>query len=441
MTITATADAAYAPPRVEVDVAVPASNIMTAVNVWRNDSMGRSLVRSQPVPGFESRTVFDYECPYEQNVTYDWTASYYDPALNATTYSEPWTVFPGSWTGDTASASITSNRVTLTGSTSVNRSITRASLTATWDRITVARLIGDDSNSSFPPIRFNFVGGAITLGVNTLGNLQLMRSTTGIPVSGVNTGVPASGSFTLTKSGTTITLDNGTASYSWTATLTTLNSIVINAPALAVAENTTVGAITAQTFAAVNTLAETSLPVMLSPANAWLVAPQAPALSFPLSNTDQQAAGIRTLGPIRSATNTTVHRILGTDTPVTTTTGNRQSDELSATLYTHTSLERQALRALLAPDTPILINVPPSWDLELAYGFYQVGDVLESRPYTLAGIPMRDFDLPLTAVRSPEVDVENPGWSYAQLATTWPTYTDVLANYTTYADLLVDQRT
>jgi hypothetical protein len=109
-------------------------------------------------------------------------------------------------------------------------------------------------------------------------------------------------------------------------------------------------------------------------------------------------------------------------------------------VYTHTSQERQDLRALLAPDTPILINVPPAWELDLDYGFYQVGDTTETRPYTLGGVTMRDFELPLTRVRSPEVDVENPGWSYAQVATVWATYTDLLTNYATYADLAADNR-
>lgn len=440
MTITATADVGFVPPRVEVDVSVPAGNVMTAVNVWRNDSTGRSLVRSQPSAGFESRTVYDYECPFGQSVTYDWAVDYYDPTGIVDTFTEPWSSFPGSWTGDTGSGSIASNRVTLAGSTSVSRSITRTGLTAAWDLISVDYLDGDDATSSSPRLRFDFSTGSIRMSVNASGNVQLMRNTTGVALSGVDTGVPASAGFLISKTGSTITISDGVASYTYTATLGTLATVTINAAAQVPAENAVVGAITAGTLAGALSLAEESDALTLAPADAWLVAPQAPALSVPLSNSDQQAAGIRTLGPISNASNTTVHRILGASEPVTTTTGNRQSDTFAATVYTHTSEERQALKALLAADTPILINVPPAWDIDLDYGFYQVGDVTETRFFTLGGVPMRDFQLPLTRVRSPEVDVENPGWSYSQVATTWATYTDLLNNYATYADLAQDNR-
>lgn len=427
MTITATADAAFSPPRVEIDVAVPVGDVMTAVNVWRNDSTGRSLIRAQPSAGFESRTVFDYECPYGQNVTYDWTATYYDPDDNATTFSEAWTTFPGSWTGDTGAGSIATNRLTLTNG-SIQRTVSHL-----WQKITVAYLSGAADGSLY----FALSGTAVIYIASLApGTVQIAAQRNGGFSFTVSDAWASTGPFEITRTATGILVTDGVNTFTATGTFDGSSTTSV----FSEVGTTVVGAITAETFAAELDLAETSAAVNLDPADAWLVAPQAPALSFALSNSNQQAAGIRELGSIGNASNTTIHRILGTSTPVTTTTGNRQADELSATVYTHTSEERQALRALLNPDTPILVNVPASWDLDFEYGFYQVGDVTESRLYTLGGVPMRDFVLPLTKVRSPEVDVENPGWSYAQLATTWASYTEVLTNYLTYADLAVDNR-
>lgn len=442
MTITATADVAFSPPVVQVNVSVPAGNLMTSVGVWRNDSSGRSLLRSQPSPGFASRTVADYECPYGQNVTYEWESAYYNPADNATTFSEPWSTFPGSWTGETGDATIASNRVTVDGGVNNSSSIVRSGLSADWDSITVEYL--DSGGSDRDPTLFL----STSLGTVRISewNGFLVNGRPVFPIGGTDpinlTTVPAHQSFTIVRTPSGFTVRGSVAGEytNSTALSGTLTQISIQSGVGDPAEVAVVGAITAETFATTTDVAEESSAVMLSPDSAWLIAPQAPALSVPLSNTDQQAAGIRQLSSVGNASNTKIHRILGTTTPVTTTTGNRQADTLSATVYTHTSDERVALRALLAPDLPILINVPPAWELELAYGFYQVGDVTETRPYTLGGIPMRDFELPLSRVRSPEVDVENPGWSYSQVASTWATYSELLSRYATYGDLAVDNR-
>jgi hypothetical protein len=437
VTITVTADVAFVPPRNEVEVSVPTGNVMTSVNVWRNDSSGRSLVRSQPSAGFDERTVFDYECPYGQNVTYDWAATYYDPDDSAPTFSEPWSSYPGSWAGNTGDGSISANRLTFTPANPSGRAISRT-ISAACGEIEVAYLDGGGFglSTSTSSLLFQFASGQLNL-FESAGSVYVTNL-----FSGFNTGVPANEPFTIQRLADTVVFVGASSSYTLSRTLTgNVTSIAIGASVNADLP-IVVGAITISEVAPgdVETIAETSAPVNLNPADAWMIAPQSPALSIPLSNSNQQAAGIRTIGPLSNATNTTVHRILGTSTPITTTTGNRQDDTLSATLYTHTSNERQALKALLAPDTPVLVNVPPSWDLDLAYGFYQVGDVTETRPYTLGGVPMRDFELPLTRVRSPEVDVENPGWSYAQVATVWATYTEVLTNYATYADLAADNR-
>lgn len=434
MTITVTADAAFSPPRNEIAVSVPTGNVMTSVSVWRNDSFGRSLVRSQPSAGFESRTVYDYECPYGQNVTYDWAAEYYDPLDVTTTFSEPFSSWPGAWTGDTGDGSVASNRLTLAGA-AATRTVTRSLSSVAWDRIDIERLSASDATAR---LSFTLGSTVFTLGLNSSATDVSWGFSGAAPNATSLSGLDP---LTITRESGGIVLSNSGGSVSISGTFGNATLISFSRTVVVSTPSAVLGALTLVTFDSPTTdIAETSSAVNLNPTDAWLIAPQAPALSVPLSNSDQQAAGIRELNAVNNGSNTTIHRILATPTPITTTTGNRQSDTLGMTLYTHTSDERQAVRALLAPDTPILINVPTSWDLDLAYGFYQVGDVSESRPYTLGGVPMRDFTLPLTRVRSPEVDVENPGWSYAQVATVWATYTEVLGGYSTYADLAADNR-
>src|SRR5690606_20455015 len=99
MSITVTKNEANEPPRNEITVAVDEGGVMTAVALYRNDSSGRVLVRQQPSAGFDSRTVHDYECPYGEAVTYDWTATFIDPNEYSASFTEDWSSYPTGWSG------------------------------------------------------------------------------------------------------------------------------------------------------------------------------------------------------------------------------------------------------------------------------------------------------------------------------------------------------
>jgi len=445
VTITATAQPLDAPPSVLVDVAVPADNVMTAVEVWRNDSTGRSLVRKQPAAGFESRSVIDYECPYEVGVSYDWAATYYDPADNATTFSEPFTSWPGSWTGNTANASIAANRVTLAGSTSVTRTLTRT-LSVGWDEITVAFLDGDGESRDVNELRFSFSTGSIRL-VEYGGFLCITPPLVfgvGEPEPSNMTNVPATQPFTIRRTADGFSVA-GSVSGSASRVVTlgeTLTTITIGNASNTPATSTIVGAITVATFATTATLAEESSAVTLSPASGWIVAPQAPALSIEITDTfETELAQVVSIGTVRNADAKTYHRVLGAGRPVISAPGPQGADEFELIVYTHNRAQELALVALAEPQVPVLIMFPPSLGYDIAPGFYAIGDLNRTRLLQIPNDEGRYVTLPLIAVEPPDVDVENAGWSWAAVATTYPTWAAVKAAYATWADLAVDNRT
>lgn len=186
------------------------------------------------------------------------------------------------------------------------------------------------------------------------------------------------------------------------------------------------------------TVEEASGDVTLTPADGWLVHPASPGLSFPLAASG--AAGIRSIGEIRNASKATVHEILGSSTPVTTTNGNRGADVTSMVVAIDSYAEEVALKALLEDETPLLVNIPPSLGASFDYGFYQVGDTSRGRLEQMPELALRDYVLPLTQVQSPIVTQTNTGWSWAALAVAFPTWAAVLAAYETWADVATDTR-
>ena len=187
------------------------------------------------------------------------------------------------------------------------------------------------------------------------------------------------------------------------------------------------------------TVEEISAQVTLTPAAGWLVHPAQPALSFPLAK-NGGAAGIRSIGAIGNASKATVHEILGSSTPVTTTNGNRAADVTGMVVAIDTHAEEMALKQLLEDETPILVNLPPSLGALFDYGFYQVGDTTRERLAQLPDFALRDYVLPLTQVQSPLVTQQNAGWSWAALAVAFPTWDAVAAAYETWADVATDTR-
>jgi sugar lactone lactonase YvrE len=145
---------------------------------------------------------------------------------------------------------------------------------------------------------------------------------------------------------------------------------------------TSITPITLTAYGTLQSIAEPSAPVTLTPVAAWLVHPSTPTLSFPLqlsSDTLARKASIRSIDPISNPFNGTIHRIMGSGAGVATSNGVRDFDNTGMTISIHTAAEEEALRTLLADQVPILVNISPAKGVGFAYGFYQITDTLNER--------------------------------------------------------------
>lgn len=424
MTITVTPEPLNAPPRNVVEVSVPAGSVMSSVAVWRNDLNGRTLLRSQPAAGFDSRTVFDYESPYGTSVTYDWAALYTDPTAFVTVLNETW-ANTAAWTVQSGSFNVSAGKLR----NSVNYAGLTKSFSSLKRRVTFASLASATGYTRVyltAPVMF---GPQVVLRIEA-GVLSLNDT-----ITTINPTLPFKIDFNSSNVTLTGTGGSATASGNFLHSRIAFEVVDVNPNDL------NVGAILVQDYGAEMSIAETSSADTLSPVDAWLVNVATPSLSFPLTGSNPFKAGIDFIGSVTNPTNTTRHQILGSDRVLPVTTGPRGDDETQMGIYTATNAERVALRALLKPDIPILVNIPANWDYDFESGFYSVGDVESDRqadPRHKAH--MRRTTLPMVRVSSPVVTVENSGWSYAAVAVEFATYTSLPMSFDTYADLASNTR-
>jgi hypothetical protein len=427
VTITATPNPLATPPSVSVALSVTPTYVMSSVAVYRNDHNGRTLLRSQPAAGFDSRTVIDYECPYEENVTYDWTVAYSDPSTFPDLFNETW-ASTASWSTIVGTWNVSGGKLRNTTAAAL---LTR-SFSAAKYRITVASWAATTG-----------VGNKLYFTAASTSGPYLQLSTAGVislVVSGSSTvtAINPTQPFVIDMNASSITV-SGTGGGASVSGNYTSNGLAVFVQAGATVNTFLLGAVKVETYPTATNLAETSSAINLAPSQAWLIHPGSTSLSVPMSETDTAAAGIVDISPVENPSNATVHKILGSATPVPTTVGPRTDDRTTMTVATVTSAEAVSLRALLAPDVPLLVQVPPSWDLDFNSGFYQVGDITVSRTGEVRS-PRRIVILPLQKVQSPVVDIENTGWSYASVAAEFASYADILTTFATYADLASNSR-
>jgi hypothetical protein len=429
VTIVATPDISSTPPSVEVVMSLAPGSVMSSIDVYRNDSAGRSLLRTQPVAGFDSRTVTDIECPYGESVTYYWETTY--TTSFTTDFAEAW-ASAAAWTVFSGAVNVSGGKVrnTPTGTLClIYRAVTRARHRITIDSMETnaggyvsVSAVDSVTGDTF---RIQISGGLLSasgpgsfayLTIDPAQPIVIDFLSDSISIAG--TGGSASLVGGMLADTISIDLQSGTANAS------------------------RVGAIEVETYGSETTLAETSDPVTLDPADAWLIHPASPDLSVPMTNTVTLKAGIRAIGEVVNPTNATKHTILGSKTKVTTTTGPRGDDETSMTIWTYTQAESAAMKALLAGDIPILIQVPPSWEFDFACGYYSVGDAGAARELEdlYQGVRSREWRLPLTKTVSPVVDVENTGWSWAALAVELASWTEEKSTFATWSDLAANNR-
>lgn len=411
---------------------------MSSLQVWRNVAGVRTNLRVQPTAGFDSRIVYDYECPYGVSVTYGWTAQYTNPGSFTTVFNETWASL-AAWTVENGTWNVSAGLLRASGS---SPGIKR---TATLGRHRV--VLGSISTTTFGDEGgFYATNGPV---VSLTEGLWIHKrfSESGLRVYAKRGAAVFSDLLTTIDPSAPITIDmlDGSVQISGTGGSVTVpfsmtaDTFTFRAFPQA-ANSVTYGALLVQDYPAPITITETSSAVSLNAVDTWLVHPASPGRSFRVTAKDSTYATLTELGDVSNASNATVHRILGSAMPVTTTTGSRAADETSMKITSYTAQAVTDLMACLSDEVPILVNTPASWDNDLKYAFYQIGQVSRSHVTKSNVYKIRTIDLPLLEVQSPTVVVENAGWSYAALAAEFATYSSILPKFATYADLTSNTR-
>lgn len=195
-----------------------------------------------------------------------------------------------------------------------------------------------------------------------------------------------------------------------------------------------------ETYGGASNITESTNAIILAPSEAWIIHPATPAKSIPIDRDDLDKTNLETIGAVTQRSTATVHEILGQQKAIHVKTGPRRAAELVLALTTETVADRKQIEFLLADETPLLIRIPPSWGVDFDDDFYAVGDVGIERAMQLYGINARVFTLPLRAVESPIVGVENVGWSWAALAAEFASWDAVELAFVSWADLLTNNR-
>jgi hypothetical protein len=174
----------------------------------------------------------------------------------------------------------------------------------------------------------------------------------------------------------------------------------------------------------------TSSAVTLSVSDIWLRHPGVPSLSLQI---DFQGDGT----PIRSVMQAVLEP-LGRTYPIVVSDGRRKSKRGDITIRTKSDSEHDALVALLADVTPLLLDVPPSkgFGVDLTHQYLAIGDLTQARlrpdyyvhtwriwtaPYIIVGRPAGGIQAERTYA-----DVLADHATYQALLTAYGTYTELL---------------
>lgn len=433
MTITVVPNPTFSPPRNEITVSVPAGNVMKNPVLNRIVNGVTIAAPVQPGGGLDTRTVVDYEMPYDTPCVYEFATDYVS-TVGTTVWDETWPNL-SAWTPSgsvtfTASAGKATCTLT-TGSGALDRAVTLGSY-----RVTIASMVA--TGIAWGSVVFV---GQIGLQVTSAGLITIVDYKNSL--TSTATTISAASPITIDFLGTSVSVSGTGGGWSSIARSSTDFSDVrlfVNAGGGVGTGTYAVGEIKITTYPTPSHLDQLSAPATVSPSQAWLIHPSNPGLSMPVSSRNRSAATIRTLGDVSNASQVTEHQILGQSLPITTTSGPRMGNKLQAVVGVRTAAQEQALMGLLADGTPILFRAPASYPIGLEEGYYSVGDITRGRLSQRLGDTMRDFTLPLTQVQRPAISVQNTGWSWATLAAQFPTWQAVAAAFNTWADVLTNNR-
>ncbi len=428
--VTVSVQPSFAPPRNEVAMAINAGDTMSTASLTRIQGGLSVLTRTQPSTGFDTRVVEDYECAYGQTAQYRFISDYIDTSQAVTLWDEVWASL-SAWTAVGNPFTVSGGQVHFAyGEGTLTRPVTTGSYRVTIGSIT-STVAGSDSPGCF--VQF----GNFQIGAFNGGNVWVSNDG---GLSQQTTAISPALQITIDFFGTSIVVSGSGGSYTFSnLSSTDFSSARISGQVLQYG-SFSVGEIKLVTYPPSIHIDATSDPVELDPVNPWLIHPASPGLSIPIGSADRSLTTIRTLGDVTNPSAATEHQILGQSNPITTTSGPRFSNRLTVMLATKTRTQELALNALLNDGTPLLVRAPSTFDIGFDEGFYSVGDAVRGRISQRPGDPYRQFTLPLTGVQSPIVTVQNTGWSYAGAAAAFAAYAVVSTAYSSYSDLLVDNR-
>lgn len=166
--------------------------------------------------------------------------------------------------------------------------------------------------------------------------------------------------------------------------------------------------------------------VTLTSSRVWLQHPGQPALSLPVTVT-----GI----PARThAVNQVLLTPAGRATAVPVGDGQRKAPTGQINLRTRTLADLQALLALLADGSPLLLNVPATKGWGVDTTFIAPGELTETRTTTYGPDPYREWTLPYATVALPVGGVLSQR-SFTDLATEAPDFASLRNKYTSFLQM------
>lgn len=418
MTFTVTPQPNNVPPRVRIDANTddPAKPF-TSLTISRDGKP----IRQQPFVGGSAAVAFDYEAPFGAPATYTAVG---EMSSFTTGYTTSWANLTG-WTAVTGTAGVTGGKMYASGGTFTQ--ISRAVTSLTRGRLTiVAGLVGRATvavSTASGDLVVNvpvsstvasviYAGTSVSVDVGTTG-IEVVFGTTGATVktSGGSTWIPL----------TSATPPSGTI-------LITVSNFASRVPAITL-EDATPAAFSA------------SATQTLTVNQTWLIHPSQPSLSCAIDSGPQGGLGkLRFVEASSGASKSsnavaTVHRPVGRKRAVTITSGPRQADEWTLVVGAPTIAQKDAVRALVDDQTPLLLRSPAGSIWDLPDDWYSVGDVGINRVESPVINTMTTISLPLTPSDEPIVSV-GAVWTWGNVLTTYATWQDVLNANATWLDVL-----
>lgn len=436
-TLTVTAEPSNTPPRVKLQVDIPALNTGVSVYLTRLDPDGNY----QPVRLADPASIagtqwigYDYEAPYGASVTYTAIVQYGDPNVILNVYNlhtNP--SFETSTTGWNASSFFGAPTPTSIAQSAAQAFSGTKSLLVTWSAsansfawTAVNATVGATYNISayvYVPagsgsVKLEHIGVTSSASSTTTGAWERLSftttaTTTNIPFALKNNSANGTAYIdaVMVSPGTSLPNygDGNTAGWAWDGT-TNLSSSQRPANPAGIVTDTVTGAAT------------------LAVTDAWLVHPGVPGLSVKLNK-------ITGLAPRVSVVNRGVFQPYGRKTPIVVSDGRRKAPTSQLQVRTSSLAEKTAMNALLDDASVLLLNIPASLGWGVANEYVSLGDVEEARQLDEGADPYRVWTAPYQVVDRP-IGGSQSTRTYADVLAVYGTYQTVRSGYSTYGNLL-----